>query len=209
MFITEITPIIFRYCRYLVIITMRKLIILDRDGVINQDSPDYIKSVDEWIPIPGSLEAIASLNKAGYTVTVATNQSGIGRGYYTLETLEKIHQKMFASLKIFNGHLDGIFFCPHNPTDHCTCRKPAPGLFHQIFNHFNLKAPFSDIISIGDSLRDLEAAQNAGCTPFLVLTGNGEQTKQKLTSSLLNIPTYANLSFAVAALLAREHDDLS
>jgi D-glycero-D-manno-heptose 1,7-bisphosphate phosphatase len=188
---------------------MKKLIILDRDGVINQDSPDYIKSIDEWIPIPESLEAIAALNKAGYQVAVATNQSGIGRGYYTVETLENIHQKMRDHLKLCNGHLDGIFFCPHNPIDHCTCRKPAPDLFHQIFNHFNLRAPFNDIISIGDSLRDLEAAQKAGCTPLLVLTGNGEKTKQKLPSTLLDIPIYANLAAAVSALLARNNHDLS
>ncbi len=183
---------------------MKKLIILDRDGVINQDSPDYIKSVDEWIPIPGSLDAIAALNKADYTVVIATNQSGIGRGLYTLETLEKIHQKMRDALSQVNGHLDGIFFCPHEPTDHCLCRKPLPGLFHQIFNHFKVAAPFNNIMSIGDSLRDLEAAQNAGCTPILVLTGNGEKTKQKLPTTLLNIPIYSNLAAAVSALLARE-----
>jgi len=183
---------------------MQKLIILDRDGVINQDSPDYIKSPDEWIPIPGSLEAIAALNNAGFKVAVATNQSVIGRGYYTLEMLENIHQKMHRELALVAGHIDAILFCPHAPEDHCLCRKPKPGLFQQIFDHFHLTESFQTILAIGDSLRDLEAAKAAGCSPILVLTGNGEKTQQKLSDSFLETPIYPNLSEAIFALLARE-----
>jgi D-glycero-D-manno-heptose 1,7-bisphosphate phosphatase len=181
--------------------TMQKLIILDRDGVINQDSPDYIKSPDEWIPIPGSLEAIAALNRAGFKVAVATNQSGIGRGLYTLEMLEKIHQKMHEQLALVEGHIDAIFFCPHVPTENCLCRKPKPGLFQQIFDHFHFIGSSEAILAIGDSLRDLEAAQAAGCSPILVLTGNGEKTKQKLLASLSETPIYPSLSEAISALL--------
>ncbi len=148
-----------------------KLIILDRDGVINYDSPDYIKSPNEWIPIPRSLEAIAKLNKAGFRVAVATNQSGIGRGYYTEETLTAIHQKMQDLLAKKKGHIDAIFYCPHLPTDNCECRKPKPGLLHKIAEHFQCsleKIPF-----IGDSKCDVEAAIAVNAAPIYI-TGKPE-----------------------------------
>lgn len=155
-----------------------KLIILDRDGVINEDSDEYIKSPAEWLPIPGSLEAIAKLTQAGYTVAVATNQSGIARGYYDRETLDKIHQKMRTFVIEKGGRVDSIFFCPHGPDDGCACRKPKPGLLQQIAEHYQIS--MQDVPVVGDSLRDLEAASAMKCRPYLVLTGNGQKTKAKL-----------------------------
>ncbi|MCS5709805.1 D-glycero-beta-D-manno-heptose 1,7-bisphosphate 7-phosphatase [Candidatus Berkiella aquae] len=150
-----------------------KLIILDRDGVINEDSPDYIKSVDEWHPIPGSLEAIALLNQFGYTVAVATNQSGLARGFYDETTLNAIHDKMRLSAKTVGGHIDSIFYCPHGPNDHCDCRKPKPGLLQQIAAHYQIS--LTTVPYVGDSYRDLDAANRAGAVPILVLTGNGHK----------------------------------
>lgn len=149
------------------------LIILDRDGVINYESDDYIRSVDDWHPLPGSLEAIAALNKAGHTVVVATNQSGIGRGYYTLATLQQIHEKMRDQLQKKQGHIDGIYFCPHVTEDNCQCRKPRPGLLIQIQQDYPLL--FETAVFIGDSLRDLQAALAARCQPILVRTGRGNE----------------------------------
>jgi D-glycero-D-manno-heptose 1,7-bisphosphate phosphatase len=153
---------------------MKKIIILDRDGTVNEDSPDYIKSPDEWHPIPGALEAIAKLNKAGYKVFLTTNQSGIGRGFFDKEMLEKIHEKMIRLLKDVGGHLDGIYVCPHHPDDHCQCRKPNIGMILAIAkeHHFDVK----DTLHIGDALRDMEAAKNVGAEAILVLTGKGEKT---------------------------------
>lgn len=168
-----------------------KLIILDRDGVINYDSDAYIKSPEEWIPIPGSLEAIARLNQAGYTVTVATNQSGIARGYYDLATLEAIHHKMHTMVQSIGGQVDKIFFCPHGPDENCPCRKPKPGLFLQIAQHYQID--LGGIPAVGDSLRDIKAAEVAGCKPFLVLTGNGNKTLSQL-GDINNIPHYSNLA---------------
>ncbi len=157
-----------------------KLIILDRDGVINKDSTDYIKSPEEWQPIPGSLAAIAKLTQAGYTVTVATNQSGVARGYYDLATLARIHQKMQALVTAAGGKIDSIFFCPHGPDDQCLCRKPKPGLFQQIAEHYQIS--LQGVPAVGDSLRDLEAATAMQCKPYLVLTGNGQSTRLKLSN---------------------------
>ena len=154
-----------------------KLIILDRDGVINYDSDNYIKSVDEFIPLPGSLEAIAKLNQAGYQVFVATNQSGIARGFYDETILQQMHNKLASLLKEKGGHIDGIFFCPHGPDDHCDCRKPKPGLYQQISEHTGVS--LAGIPVVGDSLRDLQAAQAVGATPYLVRTGKGERTIAK------------------------------
>ena len=140
---------------------MTKLILLDRDGVINYDSDDFIKSPDEWRAIPGSLEAIALLNKAGIKVAVASNQSGLARGYFTEETLQKIHEKMLNELKQHNGHIDKIFYCPHGPHDHCNCRKPKPGMLFQAFQHFNITP--EEAYFVGDSQRDIDAANAAGC----------------------------------------------
>lgn len=159
-----------------------KLIILDRDGVINEDSDEYIKSPHEWRPIAGSLEAIALLNQHGYTVTVATNQSGIARGYYNLDTLAQIHQKMHAAVHALGGTIDSVFYCPHGPDDDCDCRKPKPGLLHQIKTHYGIS--LENVPVIGDSWRDLQAAIAVNAKPFLVLTGKGLKTQQAYLDSL-------------------------
>lgn len=171
-----------------------KFIILDRDGVINYDSDEYIKSPDEWHPIPGSLEAIADLNRANYRVVIATNQSGVARGHYTLETLDKIHEKLMRELAAVGGYVDEIFFCPHHPEECCACRKPKPGLLHQIKNKFNIH--FSDVFFIGDSIGDVEAAQAVDCKPILVLTGNGKRFLEQYPQ-LKEIPHFRDLAEAV------------
>jgi len=151
-----------------------KLVILDRDGVINHDSDQYIKSPDEWKPIPGSLAAIARLNQAGYRVVVASNQSGIGRGLFETDTLMAIHDKMLKALAQAGGRIDAIFFCPHTNADNCDCRKPKPGMFREIAARFN--AELAGVPAIGDSLRDLQVAATVGAQPMLVLTGKGRKT---------------------------------
>lgn len=165
------------------------LVILDRDGVINFDSPDYIKSPEEWQPIPGSLNAIAQLNQAGHSVVVATNQSGVGRGYYTEQTLVKIHDKMLRALEQVDGHIDKIYYCPHIPQAGCDCRKPKPGLLHQIKADF--PKLFNNAVMVGDSLRDIQAAQAANCKAVLVKTGNGKTIDQKI---LVDVAIYKNLA---------------
>ena len=151
-----------------------KLIILDRDGVINHDSPDFIKSPAEWIPIPGSLEAIARLNQAGYRVVIASNQSGIARELFDITTLNAIHQKLHASAQLVGADIDAIFFCPHAAVDNCDCRKPKAGMFEEIAKRYKLS--LKGVPTVGDSLRDLQAGFILGCTPYLVLTGKGEKT---------------------------------
>ena len=151
-----------------------KLIILDRDGVINEDSDQYIKHPDEWIAIPGSLQAIARLHQAGWTIAVASNQSGLARGYFDVATLASIHQKMRRELAQLGGTIDAFFVCPHGPGDGCSCRKPLPGLFHDIAHRYDV--PLAGVPAVGDSLRDLQASHAAGCTPWLVQTGNGPRT---------------------------------
>jgi len=152
----------------------RKLVILDRDGVINHDSDNYIKSPEEWIPIAGSLEGIALLSQAGFLVTVATNQSGIARNLFDEYTLARIHQKMCAAVEQFGGVLDGVFFCPHGPQGGCNCRKPRSGLLEEISREFGI--PLRGVPLVGDSLRDVEVARQMGCKPYLVKTGKGMQT---------------------------------
>jgi len=176
-------------------------IILDRDGVINQDSDEYVKSLDEFILIPGSVEAIARLCQAGYRVAVATNQSGIARGFYNTATLEAMHQKLKAALAPLGGEIVEIVHCPHGPDDGCDCRKPLPGMYRAIAEkyQFDLK----DVPVIGDSLRDLQAAQQVGARPILVRTGKGERTLAK-GEGLVGIPVYDDLAAAVDALLAQE-----
>lgn len=176
-----------------------KLIILDRDGVINHDSEAYIKSPEEWIPIEGSLEAIARLNQAGYRVVVATNQSGVGRGYYDLATLARIHQKMSDMLEQVGGQVEAVFFCPHSPEMNCECRKPKPGLFFQIEQY--LKESLAGVPAVGDSLRDIQASQMVGCRPILVQTGNGFKTIDKISTS---IEVYPDLAAVADSLIAQE-----
>ena len=178
------------------------VIVLDRDGVINEDSPDYIKSPAEWHALPGSLEAIARLNAAGLKVAVATNQSGIARGYYDLDTLGEIHGKLIAELAAVDGSMDQIAFCPHGPDDGCDCRKPKPGLLLQLAEHF--ACGFDHMMVIGDSERDLAAALAVGAQPVLVRTGNGRTTEAAIRDNpaYAGIPVYDDLPAAVAALLA-------
>lgn len=154
-----------------------KLIILDRDGVINQDSDQFVKSLEEWIPLPGSIEAIARLSKAGWTVAVATNQSGIARGHFTSAVLDNMHRKLRELVAEQGGRVDLIRHCPHGPIDGCGCRKPLPGLFRQI--SAQLAVPLDEVPTVGDSLRDLEAGVAVGCKPYLVRTGKGRETEQK------------------------------
>lgn len=152
-----------------------KLIVLDRDGVINQDSDAYVKSLAEWQPIPGALEAIARLYHAGWTVAVATNQSGLARGLFNQATLEAMHDQLQTLLQQQGAHIELICYCPHAPEDQCACRKPKPGLFQQIATHFGLP-DLKNAPVVGDSLRDLQAGTALGATPYLVKTGKGEQT---------------------------------
>jgi D-glycero-D-manno-heptose 1,7-bisphosphate phosphatase len=146
-----------------------KLIILDRDGTINQDRDDYVKSPEEWVPIPGALEAIARLNHAGWHTVVATNQSGIGRGLYDMVTLNAMHLKMHQMLAKHGGRIDAVFFCPHTPEEGCTCRKPLPGLIQQIHERYGVEP--GDVQVVGDVLRDLQAGAAAGSPTHLVRTG--------------------------------------
>ena len=147
-----------------------KLVILDRDGTINADSAEFVKSPSEWQPLAGALEAIARLNHAGWHTIIASNQSGLGRGLFDVAALNAIHAKMHKLLGAVGGRMDAVFYCPHTPTDECSCRKPLPGLFNQIIERTSVEA--HTIASAGDSLRDMQAAAAAGCEPHLVLTGN-------------------------------------
>ena len=155
-----------------------KPIILDRDGVINEDSPDFIKSPEEWVPIKGSCEAIAKLSQAGFSVIVVSNQSGIGRGKFSADMLGQIHVEMVSQIQRAGGQLHSILFCPHHPDDGCGCRKPNTGMYQEIASRLNIG--FQGIYSVGDSLRDLLAAHRAGATPVLVKTGNGKKTTKLL-----------------------------
>jgi len=179
-----------------------KLIILDRDGVLNQDSDAYVKSVDEWIPLPGSVEAVGKLCKAGYTVAVATNQSGLARGYFSQADLDAMHAKMTALAAAQDGEFAHIAYCPHGPDDHCDCRKPLPGLIHQIEKALNVTAEGAWMI--GDSIRDLEAGAAAGTKVALVRTGKGEKSEHKLTShgSLSEAPVFDDLAAFADWLIA-------
>ena len=152
-----------------------KLVILDRDGTINQDSDEYVKSADEWIPMPGALEAIARLNHAGWHVVVASNQSGLGRGLFDVAALNAMHTKMHKLLAAAGGRIDAVFYCPHSPEETCNCRKPQSGLFEQIGERYGMH--LKGIHSVGDTLRDLQAGAAVGCQPHLVLTGKGEKLK--------------------------------
>jgi D-glycero-D-manno-heptose 1,7-bisphosphate phosphatase len=154
-----------------------KLVILDRDGVINFDSDHFVKSPAEWKPIPGSLEAIARLTQAGYRVVIASNQSGIDRGLFDMDTLNAIHDKMCRAVKDAGGRIDAIFYCPHAADSNCDCRKPKPGMFERIAGCYN--TDLANAYAVGDALRDLQAAVAAGARPVLVLSGKGEKTQQE------------------------------
>jgi D-glycero-D-manno-heptose 1,7-bisphosphate phosphatase len=176
----------------------KRLVILDRDGVINHDSPTYVKSVKEWQPIRGSLDAIAKLNQAGFRVVVATNQSGVGRKLFTLEALSQIHEQMTRSLSAHGASVDAIFFCICTPEQNCNCRKPKPGMLLEIASRTG--SDLSKAIMIGDSLRDVEAARATGAHATLVRTGNGATTEASLPSEW-QVPVYDDLSAAAAAIV--------
>ena len=190
--------------------TKEKLIILDRDGVINQDSDDFIKSPEEWHALPGSLEAIGELSSAGYKIYILTNQSGIARQYFSLQILERIHNKLIDQASQYGGTIDGIYFCPHGPNDNCDCRKPLTGLYRQLLDDLNQHrerpiTSFNNVPSIGDSIRDLQAAKTAGAVPVLVKTGKGLKSKASLDNNpvqgLENIPCFESLADYVNHLL--------
>jgi D-glycero-D-manno-heptose 1,7-bisphosphate phosphatase len=173
-----------------------KLVILDRDGTINQDSDQYIKSPAEWKPIPGSLEAIARLTQGGWRVAVATNQSGLSRGLFDMSTLNAIHAEMHRAVGQAGGRIDAIFFCPHAADSNCECRKPKPGLLHEIASRFGVE--LEGVPMIGDSLRDVTAAAAAGAQPWLVLTGNGRKTRDAG-----GLPPGTEIAADLAAIAAR------
>ncbi|MCK9397562.1 MAG: D-glycero-beta-D-manno-heptose 1,7-bisphosphate 7-phosphatase [Methylobacter sp.] len=177
-----------------------RYVLLDRDGVINHDADDFIKSPEEWLPIEGSLEAIALLNEHGYKVAVVTNQSGVARGLFDAAMLEKIHAKMQRMAAEKGGKIDAIYFCPHGPDDDCNCRKPKPGLLEAFAadHHANLNG----IAVIGDSLRDLQAALAVGASPMLVKTGKGRKTLNENPN--LNIPVFENLYDAAKFITTRQ-----
>lgn len=175
-----------------------KLVILDRDGVINHDSPSYIKSPDEWKPIARSLDAIARLTQADYRVVIATNQSGVGRGLFDMATLNAIHDKMHRAVGLAGGRIDAVFYCPHPMEANCGCRKPKPGLLEDIGRRFNTS--LQDVPCIGDQLRDLQAAAAIGAQPILVLTGKGAKT-QREGGLPPNTRVYADLADAVKPLV--------
>lgn len=173
-----------------------KPIILDRDGVINIESPEFIKTPDEWQPIKGSVEAIARLSQAGFAIIVLSNQSGIARGLFNADMLGQIHVRMIDFIHQAGGKISSVAFCPHGPEDNCDCRKPKAGLYTELAQQLGIS--FSGIYSIGDSLRDLQAAQNAGAIPILVETGNGKRTAKEIhkdpSLNLQDTPVFRDLS---------------
>tara|TARA_B100002003_G_scaffold84052_1_gene78496 strand:- start:75 stop:644 length:570 start_codon:yes stop_codon:yes gene_type:complete len=185
--------------------TSMKIVILDRDGVINEDSSAHIKSVEEWVPISGSLEAIASLHRAGFRVTVASNQSGLGRQLFDEFALANIHHKLCSMAEEAGGFVDGIFYCPHRPDDGCSCRKPGTGLLEQIEREYSCS--LSNCYFVGDSLKDIQAARAYGLRPVLVRTGNGAQTEQQLLCSESSaVPVFDDLAAAVEKLILLSND---
>ncbi|MEM1112873.1 MAG: D-glycero-beta-D-manno-heptose 1,7-bisphosphate 7-phosphatase [Pseudomonadota bacterium] len=182
------------------------LLVLDRDGVINEDSDDYIRSLADWHPIAGSIDAIARLSQAGYRVAIATNQSGLGRGYFGLDELEGIHQTLCQQVENAGGSIAGIFYCPHLPDAGCNCRKPAVGMLEAI--HEELGESPVGAWFVGDSLKDLQAARNFGCKPALVRSGKGQGTERRLASDdpgvddPASIPVFDNLAAAADFILS-------
>jgi len=177
----------------------RRLVILDRDGVINHDADEFIKTLDEWQPIPGSLEAIGRLSGAGFDVAVATNQSGVGRKLLDTPTLESIHRKMRDAARQAGGDIGKIVYCPHHPDAGCDCRKPLPGLLIQLSRKYGV--PLDNVPVVGDSARDVEAAIAVGARPILVRTGKGRGAEQKLVDMGLNVETYDDLAEAADVII--------
>ena len=182
------------------------LIILDRDGTINEDRDDFVKSADEWVPLPGALEAIARLNHAGWHTVIATNQSGLGRGLFDMAALNAMHAKMNAALASVGGRVGAVFFCPHAPEDQCSCRKPLPGLYEQIGERYGVD--LHKVPVVGDSVRDLEAAVAAGCPPHLVRTGKGAEFTDaqiaQLHQQFPGLQVHADLAAFAESMIQRE-----
>ena len=182
------------------------LIILDRDGTINEDRDDFVKSPDEWVPLPGALEAIARLNQAGWQTVIATNQSGLGRGLFDMASLTAMHTKMNAALARVGGRIGAVFFCPNAPEDQCSCRKPLPGLYQQIGERFGLA--LGSVPVVGDSERDIEAAAAAGCPAHLVRTGKGalmtEAQIAQLVEKVPGLQVHADLAAFAESMIQRE-----
>lgn len=181
--------------------SMKKLVILDRDGVINFEHADFISSPADWRPIPGSLEAIARLNQHGYLVAIATNQAGISRGLFDMRSLNAIHQKLHLAAQAVGAHIDAIFFCPHAADEFCDCRKPRPGMLKAIGERFEVS--LQGVPMVGDALRDMHAAYEVHCAPYLVKTGKGEKTLEK-GGLPPGTRVFDNLAAVVEQLL-REH----
>jgi D-glycero-D-manno-heptose 1,7-bisphosphate phosphatase len=183
-----------------------KLVVLDRDGTLNEDRDDFIKSADEWVPLPGALEAVAQLNHAGWHVVLATNQSGLGRGLFDMATMNAVQAKLNQLLTRLGGRIDAVFFCPHVPDDGCDCRKPLPGLFRQIGERFGVD--MKGVPVVGDSLRDLQAGAAVGCEPHLVRTGKSARLSddevQALAAQVPGTVVHADLAAFAAHWLARE-----
>lgn len=180
----------------------RRLVILDRDGVLNKESSAFVKSTAEWQPLPGSMEALGLLTASGYTTAVATNQSGIARGLFDRKALQAMHRKLRRLAARHGGKVDRIVYCPHGPDDACDCRKPLPGLLLRLARHYGVD--LRGVPVVGDSLRDLDAAVAAGATPVLLLTGNGAQTRAKLAKLGRTVETYDNLLTFVRSLVGRQ-----
>ena len=178
-----------------------RLVILDRDGVINHDSHEYIKSPDEFEPIDGSIDAIARLSRAGFTVAVATNQSGVARKFLDLPTLQAIHDKLRSAVREAGGDLGRIVYCPHHPDDGCACRKPEPGLLRNLGRQYGVS--LSGVPFVGDALRDIDAAESAGAHPVLVLTGTGARTREQLDQQGRSVETHANLARFADSFIAK------
>jgi D-glycero-D-manno-heptose 1,7-bisphosphate phosphatase len=180
------------------------LVILDRDGTVNEDSADYVKSAEEWTPLPGALEAIARLNHAGWHVVIASNQSGLGRGLFDVSTLNAMHAKMHTLLADVGGRVDAVFYCPHAPDEGCHCRKPEPGLFEQIGERYGID--LKGVPMVGDTVTDVRAAVAAGCEPHLVLTGKGVAHKGRDLPDTFPAATQVHADLAAFAdfLIARE-----
>jgi len=183
-----------------------KLVILDRDGTINEDRDDYVKSPEEWLALPGALEAVARLNHAGWHTVIATNQSGLGRGLFDMAALNAVHARMNRELAEVGGRIDAVFFCPHGPGDGCLCRKPLPGLFTMIGERYGVELGQTHVV--GDSLRDLQAGASAGCAPHLVRTGKGagldEAQLAEIMRAVPNTVVHADLAAFAQALLQDE-----
>ncbi len=183
-----------------------KIVVVDRDGTLNELRDDHVKTPEEWQPIPGALEAVARLHQAGWHVVMATNQSGLGRGLFDMSTLNAIHQKMNEQLARVGGRIDAVFFCPHAPEDHCHCRKPLPGLFEDIAERLGVET--TEMHAVGDSLRDLQAARNAGCKTHLVLSGRSagldEAGLARLHELVGEVAVHADLAAFADTLLAAE-----